>query len=318
MTAERVEPAAELTYGGPGAAVRVVAPTEQRNPHTLELDLMSTRDVLRVINDADQQVPAAVAAVLDEVARAVELAVTALGAGRRVHYFGAGTSGRIGVLDAVELPPTFNTPEQWFCAHLAGGQEAMWRAVEDAEDDERAGAAEATSCVGAGDVVVGLAASGRTPYVLDALRAARTIGAETVLICANPAAAAAETVSVFIGVDSGPEVVTGSTRMKAATAQKLVLNAFSTAVMVRLGRVYSNLMVDVVATNAKLRGRMVAILMEATGCSEDISRRALAEADGDLKAALVSLISGAPVAEARVALARSAHRVRGAVALLAS
>lgn len=317
MTAERVERPVELADGGSAAAVRVVAPTERRNPHSLDLDVLSTPDVLRVINEADRQVPAAVAAVLGEVARAVDLAVTALSAGHRVHYFGAGTSGRVGVLDAVELPPTFNAPEQWFCAHLAGGQEAMWRAVEDAEDDERAGADEATACVGPRDVVVGLAASGRTPYVLGALQAAGTIGAETVLVCANPAAAAADAVSVFIGVDTGPEVVTGSTRMKAATAQKLVLNAFSTAVMVRLGRVYSNLMVDLVATNAKLRGRMVAILMEATGCSEEMSRRAIAEADGDLKVALVALIAGAPVADARVALARSADQVRGAVALLA-
>lgn len=308
--------------GGAGAAhggvVRVTAPTERRNPQSIDLDLMSTRDVIRVINEADHGVPVAVAAVRDELVAAVDLAVRALREGRRVHYFGAGTSGRLGVLDAAELPPTFNAPEHWFHAHLAGGTEATWRAVEDAEDDESAGAAEARDCVRPGDVVVGLAASGRTPYVLGALRAARAAGGATVLLCADPRAVAGRDVTVFIGVDTGPEVVTGSTRMKAATAQKLVLNAFSTAVMVRLGRVYSNLMIDVVATNAKLRGRMISILMEATGCAEDISRRALSEAGGDLKTALVTLMSGAPVADARAALARSADQVRGALALLAS
>ncbi|MGI5215061.1 N-acetylmuramic acid 6-phosphate etherase [Plantactinospora sp. CA-290183] len=297
--------------------VRVSSPTERRNPHSVDLDLMSTRDVLRVINEDDRRVPAAVATVLDEIVAAVDLAVTALRDGHRVHYFGAGTSGRLGVLDAAELSPTFNTPGHWFCAHLAGGPDAVWRPVEDAEDDETAGSAEARECVRAGDVVVGLAASGRTPYVLGALRTAAAAGAATVLLCANPDAEAARSVTVFIGVDTGPEVVTGSTRMKAATAQKLVLNAFSTAVMVRLGRVYSNLMIDMVATNAKLRGRMISILMEATGCAEEVSRRALTEADGDLKAALVSLVSGAAVADARAALDRSADQVRGAIALLA-
>ncbi len=310
------EPDSDRDQGG-RAVVRVAAPTERRNPRSMDLDLMSTRDVLRVINEDDRRVPAAVANVLDEIAVAVELAVTALRAGHRVHYFGAGTSGRLGVLDAAELAPTFNAPDRWFCAHLAGGPEAMLRAMEDVEDDEEGGAAEARDCVRAGDVVVGIAASGRTPYVLGALAAATEIGAHTVLLCADPQAAAARSVTVFIGVDTGPEVVTGSTRMKAATAQKLVLNAFSTAAMVRLGRVYSNLMIDMVATNAKLRGRMISILVEATGCDEEVARRALAEADGDLKAALVSLLSGVAIADARAALDRSENQVRGAIALLA-
>lgn len=324
MTAGRVGPDDVVgKRGGEGMVdlrpvVRVGAPTERRNPHSTDLDLMSTRDVLTVINDADRRVPAAVAAVLDEIAMTVDLAVTALRAGHRVHYFGAGTSGRLGVIDAAELAPTFNSPRGWFCAHLAGGPDAMWQAVEDAEDDSAGGAGEAAGCVTAGDVVVGLAASGRTPYVLGALDAARQRGASTVLLCANPEVRAAAEVDVVIGVDTGPEVVTGSTRMKAGTAQKLVLNTFSTAVMVRLGRVYSNLMIDMVATNAKLRGRMISILIEATGCSEEVSRRALHEADGDLKTALVALLSGAEVDAARAALARTAHQVRGAIALLAS
>ncbi|HEX5594896.1 MAG TPA: N-acetylmuramic acid 6-phosphate etherase [Micromonosporaceae bacterium] len=335
MTAERVEPDGTWSprplsdagssyedrtsgHGNRRTVVRVSAPTERRNPNSADLDLLSTEDVLRVINESDLGVPVAVTAVLDRLVVAVELAVAALRGGNRVHYFGAGTSGRLGVLDAAELPPTFNSPREWFCPHIAGGPEAIWHAVEDAEDDMDGGVAEAAACVRAGDLVVGLAASGRTPYVLGALRAARSAGAGTVLVCANPNAAAADAVDVFIGVDTGPEVITGSTRMKAATAQKLVLNAFSTAVMVRLGRVYSNFMIDVVATNAKLRGRVISILMEATGSPEEASRRALNDAGGDLKTALVALVSGAAVAEARAALARSGDQVRDALALLAT
>ncbi|GIF70859.1 N-acetylmuramic acid 6-phosphate etherase [Asanoa siamensis] len=296
--------------------VRVAAPTERRNPASLDLDLLPTRDVLQLINDADRTVPGVVADVLDPVVVAVDLAVEALRSGGRVHYFGAGTSGRVGVVDAAELPPTFGSPVGWFCPHLAGGRDAMWGAVEDAEDDVAAGATEAGDCVRAGDLVVGLAASGRTPYVLGALRAARALGARTALVAADPHAAARAEVDVFVGLDTGPEVVTGSTRMKAASAQKLVLHAFSTTVMVRLGRVYSNLMIDMSATNAKLRGRMISILMEATGCPEADCTRALTAADGDLKTALVSLVSGAAVTEARAALARSHQQVREALALL--
>ncbi|GIJ80821.1 N-acetylmuramic acid 6-phosphate etherase [Micromonospora phaseoli] len=318
MTAGAVEPHEAPVPTGRRPVVRVGAPTERRNPLSVDLDLMSTRDVLSVINEADRRVPIAAAAVVDEIAEAVDLAVTALRGGHRVHYFGAGTSGRLGVLDAAELAPTFNSPRHWFCAHLAGGPDAMWRAVEDAEDDDGGGAAEAGDCVEPGDVVVGLTASGRTPYVLGALAASRANGASTVLLCANPETPAAPAVDVFIGVDTGPEVVAGSTRMKAGTAQKLVLNGFSTAVMVRLGRVYSNLMIDMVATNAKLRGRMISILVESTGCAEEVARQALDEAGGDLKTALVSLVSGVAATTARAALARSADQVRGALALLAS
>ncbi|MDG4820386.1 N-acetylmuramic acid 6-phosphate etherase [Asanoa sp. WMMD1127] len=296
--------------------VRVAAPTERRNPASYDLDLLPTRDVLKLINEADQAVPGAVADVLDPVVAAVDFAVEALGAGGRVHYFGAGTSGRVGVVDAAELPPTFGSPVDWFCPHLAGGRDAMWGAIEDAEDDVLGGAAEARDCVRPGDLVMGLAASGRTPYVLGALREARSLGARTALVAADPHAAAAAEVDLFIGLDTGPEVVTGSTRMKAASAQKLVLHAFSTTVMVRLGRVYSNLMIDLSATNAKLRGRMISILMEATGCPEPDCTRALTAAAGDLKTALVSLVSGAAVPEARAALARSNERVREALALL--
>ena len=290
-------------------------PTEARNPRTRQIDELATVDILRLINEEDQRVPTAVQAVLEPLAEAVDLAVDALRNGHRVHYFGAGSSGRIGFLDAAELRPTFNAPEDWFCAHQAGGEEALLRAVEAAEDDDVAGETEARECVRAGDLTVGLTASGRTPYVVGALRGTKAVGGHTVLVTANPSADPTN-VDVLIGVDTGPEVIAGSTRMKAATAQKLVLNAFSTAVMIRLGRVYSNLMVSMVATNAKLRARMVAILVEATGQAEPDCKAALRASDGDLKTALVSLLANASVSDARKVLAASQGRVRDALALL--
>ncbi|WP_412541862.1 N-acetylmuramic acid 6-phosphate etherase [Longispora sp. K20-0274] len=291
--------------------IRVTAPTEGRNPRTLDLDLLSTRDLLATLNAEDATVPGAVAGVLDALAGVVDRAVATLSAGGAVHYFGAGTSGRLGCLDAAEIPPTYGVPPTWFQAHLAGGPDAMWRAVENAEDDYEAGAAEARASVRPGDVLIGIAASGRTPYVLGALS---TPGCFTVLICSNPAATAR--VDVLVAPDTGPEPVTGSTRMKAATAQKLILNAFSTATMVRLGRVYSNLMVDVSATNAKLRGRRLSLLMEATGVAEPVAAAALADADGELKVALVTLLAGVTTAQARAALLTSEDQVRKALVLL--
>lgn len=296
--------------------VRVDAPTERRYAPSADLDLLDTRQILRVINEADHTVAEAVGAVLDPLSVVVEDAVAALQRGNRVHYVGAGTSGRLGVLDAAELPPTYNAPPTWFCAHIAGGPGALLAAVEDAEDDAAGGADELSRCARTGDVVVGIAASGRTPYVLGALRAAGELGCRTALIAADPHATASAWVDVFIGVDTGPEVVTGSTRMKAATAQKLLLNAFSTAVMVRLGRVFSNFMIDVVPTNAKLRGRMLSMLVEATGHDEEDCRRTLDAAGGDLRAALVALLAGREVAAARGALAGHGNRVRDAVAAL--
>ncbi|MET9018906.1 N-acetylmuramic acid 6-phosphate etherase [Actinopolymorpha sp. NPDC004070] len=294
--------------------VRVESPTEARNPRTTQIDRVPTLAVLELINDEDQQVAGAVRAVLPRLAAAVDLAVQALREGRRVHYVGAGTSGRLGVLDAAELPPTFNVPRGWFVTHAAGGPTALLRAIEGAEDDEEAGAAEIAESAVAGDVVVGLAASGRTPYVVGALRAARRLGAATVLVTANPSAAVGSEVDVFVAVDTGPEVVAGSTRMKAGTAQKLILNAFSTAVMVRMGRTYSNLMVDLMATNAKLRGRMLEILGEATGEDQQTCARALTDAGGELKTALVAVLGGVGPEVARAALERADGHVHAALA----
>ncbi|PRY59438.1 N-acetylmuramic acid 6-phosphate etherase [Knoellia remsis] len=293
--------------------VRVSAPTEERHPGTRGIDTASSLEILRLMNDADRTVPEAIAPVLPELARVVDRAVEGIRAGGSVHYFGAGTSGRLAVLDAAELMPTFNAPEGLFVAHHAGGERALVQAVENVEDDEELGRAEASGLT-RHDVAIGIAASGRTPYVRGALTEARARGAATALVTSNPRAEIADVVDHLIAPDTGPEVVTGSTRLKAGTAQKLVLNAFSTAVMIRLGRTWSNLMVEVVATNAKLRGRVIRILQEATGADEDTARAALDEADGQLKPALVALLAGVPVDAAAAALAGHDGSVAAALA----
>ncbi|WP_243791136.1 N-acetylmuramic acid 6-phosphate etherase [Saccharopolyspora gloriosae] len=294
-------------------AVRVNAPTERTNDRTRDIDLLPTLDILQVLNAEDRTVPEAVGRALPELARAVDLAVTALRGGGRVHYVGAGTSGRLAVLDAAELIPTYNVPADWVVAHQAGGSGAFQKPVENAEDDTESGAAAIRSAVTSSDFVLGLTASGRTPYVLGALRAAREVGAGTALMSANPESTGTAPADLTIAVDTGPEPIAGSTRMKAGTAQKLVLTSFSTAVMVRMGRTYSNLMVSLLATNAKLRGRTVGILQEATNASEDECAQALGAAGGDLKTALVHLLTGADVERATAALAVSDGQVREAL-----
>lgn len=297
----------------PMQAVHVDSPTEQRNPRTTDIDLMSTAGILGAINAEDRTVAGAVAAVLPQVARAVDYAVDALRSGRRVHYVGAGTSGRLATLDAAELVPTFNVPADWFVAHHAGGAQALRQAVENAEDDSAAGAAELAAVVQPGDFVLGLTASGRTPFVLGALAAASRKGARTGLVSGNPSAAKPAGVDVLIAVDTGPEAIAGSTRMKAGTAQKMILTSFSTATMIKLGRTYSNLMVSMRATNAKLRGRTIRILQEATGMTMADCSDALTEAGGDLKVALVHLLSGSDVPGAAEALEASGGHVRKAL-----
>ncbi|MBN9746582.1 N-acetylmuramic acid 6-phosphate etherase [Amycolatopsis sp. A1MSW2902] len=297
----------------PCQTVHVDSPTEQRNPRTVDIDLMSTMGILGAINAEDRRVPDAVAAVLPQLARAVDYAVEALRGGGRVHYVGAGTSGRLATLDAAELVPTFNVPGDWFIAHHAGGEKALRQAVENAEDDADAGAAEIAGSVRPGDFVLGLAASGRTPYVLGALAEASRIGAHTGLVSANPRAAQPAGVDVLIAVATGPEAIAGSTRMKAGTAQKLILTAFSSATMIKLGKTYSNLMVSMRATNAKLRGRTIRILQEATGMTMADCSDALTEAGGDLKVALVHLLSGCDVTRSAEALSAAGGHVRKAL-----
>jgi N-acetylmuramic acid 6-phosphate etherase len=283
------------------AAIPVHSPTEDRNQRTLRIDAVPTLQLLQLLNAEDGLVPAAVAKALPELAHAVDLAVERLRSGGRVHYFGAGSSGRLAVLDAAELPPTFGTDPGLVVAHQAGGAEAVFRAVENVEDAPDLGAADAAAMTGR-DVAVGVAASGRTPYVEGALRTARRGGAATVLISSNPDAPLASFADIHVALDTGPEAIAGSTRLKAGTAAKLALNGFSTALMVRLGRTYSNLMVSVVAKNAKVRGRLVKILQEATGEPEERCRSALELADGELKTALVGMLSGRTPTEVRAAL----------------
>lgn len=277
--------------------VEVMAPTEERLAASVDIDRMPTIEVLRLINTEDAKVATAVSAALPRLAELVDQAAARVRAGGRIHYFGAGTSGRLAVIDAAELLPTFNVPPGMVTAHHAGGTDALIRAVENVEDSVELGAGEAAEVTPA-DVVIGLAASGRTPYVRGALSAARDAGALTALITSNPAAELAPLADFLMVADTGPEVITGSTRLKAGTAQKLMLNTFSTALMVRLGRTWSNLMVDMVATNAKLRGRVVRLLVQATGASDADARARLSESNGELKPALLALLAGVPVASA--------------------
>jgi N-acetylmuramic acid 6-phosphate etherase len=289
--------------------------TEDRNPRSVAIDRIPTLDVLRLINTEDRAVPDAVAEVLPELARAVDIAVETLSGGHRIHYVGAGTSGRIAVLDAAELIPTFGLEPGRVVAHIAGGTPALTNPSEAAEDDADAGVAVVGDVV-AGDLVIGVTASGRTPYVRAALATARARGARTVLVSANPASPIGSAVDVHVAPDTGAEVLTGSTRMKAGTAQKLVLNALSTATMVRLGRTYSNFMTDMLANNDKLRERQLRILAEATGAGVDDCRRALVATGGDAKVAVVVLIAGASVDGARQALARASGHVHAALSTL--
>jgi N-acetylmuramic acid 6-phosphate etherase len=281
--------------------VTVDAPTEERHPGTTSIDTHTSLDILRTLNAEDATVAAAVAEVLPELARLVDRAVDSLRDGGTVHYFGAGTSGRLAVLDAAELLPTFNAPPGLFVAHHAGGPQALLQAVETVEDDDGLGRSEADT-LRPGDIAIGLTASGRTPFVAGALERARERGAVTALVTANPHAEIAGHADHLLAVRTGPEALTGSTRLKAGTAQKLVLNSFSTAVMIRLGHTWSNLMIDVVATNAKLRGRVVRILQEATGADAGQARVALDDAGGELKPALLSMLAGVDAATARRAI----------------
>jgi len=289
---------------------RVDSPTEGRNPATVGIDRLPTADVLRLVVAEDATVPAAVAATLPELTRAVDLVVAALRAGGRVHVVGAGTSGRLAALDADELGPTYGLEPGRWTAHVAAFDGTV-----DGEDDTAAGT-EVGGLAGPGDVLVGVTASGRTPYPVAALRTAAGGGASTVLVSGNPAAAAGSEVDVHIAVHTGPEAVTGSTRMKAGTAQKLVLNALSTAAMVRSGRTWSNLMVGAVATNGKLRGRVAAALAEATGESAETCAAAVREAGGDGRVALLCLLAGVPAVAARDALAVTRGHLRDALGRL--
>ena len=283
--------------------------TEQRNPRTTRIDAMSTSDILKTINREDATVAAAVKKALPEVGKAVELLVRRLKKGGRLVFVGAGTSGRLGVLEAAELPPTFGVPRELARAVMAGGPDCVWASKEGAEDDEADGARQAAG-VAAKDVVIGVAASGITPFVRGALAAARKKRAGTVLVACSPVPRSAA--DVVIVVKAGPEVITGSTRLRAGTATKMVLNMLTVAAMIRLGKVYENLMVDLRTSNAKLVARAVRITAALTGASEPDAGRAIA-AGGSVKAAVVMLRLGVGRAEAERRLARAGGVLRKAL-----
>lgn len=289
--------------------------TEARNPRTTDLDTMSVGEILEVMNTEDQNVPRAVHEALPDIARAVELIATSLQAGGRLIYLGAGTSGRLGLLDAVECPPTFNTRPEQVRALLAGGDAAFTQAVEGAEDSAEAAVADIDGAhVGPLDTVVGLAASGRTPYVIAGLGHARALGAATVTVACNRPAECSAHADVAIEVETGAEVLTGSTRLKAGTAQKLVCNMLSTAAMVRAGKTYQNLMVDMRPTNAKLADRAERIVAAAAEVDRSAAAAALASAGGHVKTAIVMLLTGTSQWEAAALLRDADGFVRRAVA----
>ena len=288
-------------------------PTESINPRTLALDEASTGAILEMINREDRLVAPAVAGEMGHIAAAVEMVVAAIKAGGRVFYVGAGTSGRLGVIDAAECPPTFGTPPELFQGIIAGGYGAIIRAREGSEDrEDLARRALTRRGVGPRDVVVGLAACRRTPYVLSALERAREIGSSTVYITCNPGATGEEA-DVVIAVDVGPEAVMGSTRMKCGTAEKLVLNMISTASMVRLGKVYGNMMVDLMANSEKLRQRSVRIIMLATRCTYEEAAGILKRAGGSVKAAIVMQLKGLGRKDAAALLKKSNGFVKKAL-----
>ncbi|MFJ4030646.1 N-acetylmuramic acid 6-phosphate etherase [Streptomyces griseoluteus] len=267
--------------------------TETRNERTTDLDRMPTDELLAVMNAEDQSVALAVRDALPQIAPAVEAAADSLRRGGRLIYVGSGTSGRLGLLDAVECPPTFGTPPEQVVGLLSGGPDAFAVAVEGAEDQPSAAAADLDEiAVNERDIVVGLAASGRTPYVIGGLRHAASRGAATVSVACNRDAIISRYADFPIEVLTGPEVLTGSTRLKAGTAQKMVCNMLSTAAMVRLGKVYGNLMVDVKASNEKLVDRIHRMVVEATGADSEAAAEALRKADGHAKTAIVMLSAG--------------------------
>jgi len=288
-------------------------PTEQENPGSRDLDLLEAADLVRVMNEEDRRVPDAVAAALPSIAAVVDRASAALAADGRIVYVGAGTSGRLGVLDAAECPPTFGTDPSRVVALIAGGPEAVFRAREGAEDDRDAGAADLRALApGPSDLVVGIAASGVTPYVHGALAAASEAGAATALVTAGDPAGAE--VGTVVRLETGPEILAGSTRLKAGTATKMVLNMITTAAMVRIGKVHDNLMVDLRVGSAKLEDRAVRMVSRLAERPADEARALLESAEWEVKTAVVAGCLDVAAAEARDRIARAGGTLRAALA----
>lgn len=291
--------------------------TEARNPDSERLDELTAVEIVRLMNREDATVAAAVGTQVREISQAVDVVADRLGKGGRLIYCGAGTSGRLGVLDAAECPPTFQTPHDQVIGLIAGGQGAMFRAVEGAEDSPEQGADDLNAlALTPGDVVVGIASSGRTPYVIGAVRYARSIGAWTAAVVCTPDAELAAEVDVCIAAVTGPEILTGSTRLKAGTATKLVLNILTTGAMIRLGKSFGNLMVDLKATNQKLKARANRIVRTVTGLDQAAAEQLLGESHGEVKTAIVAHAAGVPADRAREVLATVGGRVGPALSSL--
>ncbi|HGN2347222.1 TPA: N-acetylmuramic acid 6-phosphate etherase [Proteus mirabilis] len=289
--------------------------TESRNHHSEHIDTLSTLEMLKVINNEDKKVPFAVEATLPHIAQLVDKVVTAFSQGGRLIYCGAGTSGRLGILDASECPPTYGTPHDMVIGLIAGGHKAILQAVENAEDNIQLGAEDLRQLnFNVKDVLVGIAASGRTPYVIGALDYARSLGAVTGAISCNPDSPIAQRADIAITPIVGPEVVTGSSRMKAGTAQKLVLNMITTGAMIKMGKVFGNLMVDVEATNAKLIERQIRIVMQATECDRATAEQALAQCQRHCKTAILMILAGVDAQQATQLLAQNKGFIRQALA----
>lgn len=290
--------------------------TERRNPRTMQLDMMSELEIVTAMNDEDARVPLAIAKKLPEIAQAARWAVEAFEQGGRLFYMGAGTSGRLGVLDAAECPPTFGVDPGMVVGLIAGGEEAFIKAVEGAEDSVQLAEDDLRSHnLTSKDFVVGIAASGRTPYVLGGLAYAKSVGCRTAAIACNPGSAVGKAADLAIEVEVGPEVLTGSTRLKSGTAQKLILNMISTTSMVRTGKAYQNLMVDVMQTNEKLHTRAENIVMDATGVERAEARAAIDAAGGSVKCAITMLLANCTAAEAQSRLDAANGHVRTAIGL---
>ena len=277
--------------------------TEQRNPNSMHVDSLSALEIVQLMNDEDKQVPLAIEKCLPQIAQAVECIVAAFQQGGRLVYIGAGTSGRLGVLDASECPPTFGVSPEMVKGIIAGGERALRHPIEGAEDSKAQAVVDLqTIQFSSKDVLVGIAASGRTPYVIGALEYAKSLGSVTVSIASNPNSAMANIVDIAIDTVVGPEVLTGSSRLKSGTAQKLVLNMLTTASMILMGKCYQNLMVDVQASKEKLKARAIRIVMQATDCDKTLAEETLKLADQNAKLAIMMILSGLDRAQAEALL----------------
>ena len=277
--------------------------TEQRNPNSMHVDSLSALEIVQLMNKEDKQVPLAIEKCLPQIAQAVECIVAAFQQGGRLVYIGAGTSGRLGVLDASECPPTFGVSPEMVKGIIAGGERALRHPIEGAEDSKTQAVVDLqTIQFSSKDVLVGIAASGRTPYVIGALEYAKSLGSVTVSIASNPNSAMANIVDIAIDTVVGPEVLTGSSRLKSGTAQKLVLNMLTTTSMILMGKCYQNLMVDVQASNEKLKARAIRIVMQATDCDKILAEETLKQADQNAKLAIMIILSGLDRAQAEALL----------------